>query len=602
MKNNKEIIEKLKNNVKEFPETPGVYIMRDSDEEVIYVGKAKKLVNRVTSYFNMGKDLKTSLLMKSVFSIEYMVTDTEYEALLLENNLIKKWTPKYNINLKDGKSYAVIAITKEDFPRVYKTRNVSNKNCYYYGPFPDTRDINHYMELISKLYPLRTCKGNLKMRDKPCLMYHIKKCDGPCIGKESLEDYNKKIINIKKFLSGNISEIVINLTAEMHGFSQKLEFEKAGEIRDLIESITRLKDKQKIVDFNSDFKDFIGFYTSGDKYTFVILKMREGYMVDKSHFFTSFIGDDSDALLQFVIQYYSDTSIIPESIYLSSECDIEILDQFFSKISSKKVYVKVPVKGKNMNTILLANENAREQYEKRIRRDGDFDGLYALKEALNLSVLPQRIEGFDIAQLDGHFTVSSLVSFYNGVPDKKNYKRYKLKSLNGDIDDFKSISEAVARRYTRVINDNLEKPDLILIDGGKGQVSAAKSILDTLGLDIPLAGLAKKFEYIYLPDQSEPIILKEASPGLRILQAVRDETHRFATDYNKLLRKKKLSLSSLESVPGIGEKRAKKLLLSFGSIDKIKLSSAEEISEKGSINIELAEIIHDYLNKKEAKS
>ena len=598
MKNNKEIIIKLKEMVKEFPNKPGIYIMRDYENEVIYVGKAKKLVDRVLSYFNSGKDLKTSILMKTVYYIEYTITDTEYEALLLENNIIKKWSPKYNISLKDGKSYGVIAITKEKFPRIYKTRNISKKNCYYFGPFPDTRDITHYLELIKGLYPLRTCKGTLKDRDKPCLMFHIKKCDGPCIKKESNEEYNNKIKSIKKILSGNISHIVATLNRNMQDYSSNLEFEKAGEIRDTISALTKLKDKQKIVNFNADVSDFIGYYSSGDKYTFVVMKMREGFMVDKSHFYTSFIGSDNEALLQFIIQYYSKINMYPQKIYLPLACDQYYLESFFKGKSSKKILIHIPEKGKYFNTINLAIENARMEFEKRIKRDGDFDGLYALKDALGLDSLPQRIEGFDIAQLDGHFTVSSLVSFFNGVPDKKNYKRFKIKSLNGEIDDFKAISEAVARRYTRVINENLERPDLILIDGGKGQVSAAQSILDTLGFNVALAGLAKKFEHVFLPGESEPIILEEGSAGLRILQAVRDETHRFATDYNKLLRKKKLSISSLESVPGIGPKRAKKILLSFGGLNSIKESRPEEISKKGSINIELAETIYEYLNKK----
>lgn len=598
MKNNQEIIVKLKELVKEFPKNPGVYIMKDNDTQVIYVGKAKNLVNRVLSYFNKGKDLKTSLLMKTVYTIEYIITDTEYEALLLENNLIKKWNPKYNISLKDGKSYGVIAITKEEYPRVYKTRNISNKNCHYYGPFPDSRDISHYLELIKKLYPLRTCKGKLKKRDKPCLMYHIKKCDGPCIGLESAEEYNKKIESIKKILSGKVSEVVSQLNKDMQRYSASLEFEKAADVRDIVKALVKLKEKQKIVDFSNDIKDYIGFYTSGDKFVFIVMKVRDGLMVDKSHYFTSFAGDLTEALVQFVVQYYSKTDIYPETLYLPNMCNIDYLEKFFKDRSTKKVYIKVPEKGKNYNTVSLAKNNAKMEFEKRIKRDGDFDGLYALKEALDLDELPQRIEGFDIAQLDGHFTVSSLVSFYNGVPDKKNYKRFKIKSLNNQIDDFKSISEAVARRYTRVINDNLERPDLILIDGGKGQVSAAQSILDTLGLDIPLAGLAKKFEHIFIPGKSEPIVLPESSPGLRILQAVRDETHRFATDYNKLLRKKKLNLSSLESVPGIGPQRAKKILLSFGDLNKVKEASPYEISKKASVNIELAETIHEYLNKK----
>ncbi len=430
-------------------------------------------------------------------------------------------------------------------------------------------------------------------------MYHIKKCDGPCIKKEIEEDYNAKINSIKKILSGNISEIVAKLNREMADYSEKLEFESAGETRDIITALTKLKDKQKIVDFNLDVNDFIGYYSSGDKYTFVVMKMREGYMVDKSHFYTSFIGTHEEALLQFIIQYYSKINLFPETIYLPLTCDTTFLDNFFKDRSKKRIYVRNPERGKYLSSVNLAKENARMEFEKRIKRDGDFDGLYALKDALGLDSLPQRIEGFDIAQLDGHFTVSSLVSFFNGVPDKKNYKRFKMKSLHdGEIDDFKSISEAVARRYTRIINENLERPDLILIDGGKGQVSAAQSVLDTLGFDVPLVGLAKKFEHLFLPGESNPVILQEGSAGLRIVQAVRDETHRFATEYNKLLRKKKLSLSSLESVPGIGPKRAKNILVSFGGLDKIKESTPEEISKKGSVNMELAETIYEYLNKK----
>ncbi|OQY39335.1 MAG: excinuclease ABC subunit C [Spirochaetaceae bacterium 4572_7] len=382
MKNNQEIIEKLKKLVKEFPSNPGIYIMRDHENEVIYVGKAKNLINRVLSYFNLGKDLKTTILMRTVFSIEYTITDNEYEALLLENNLIKKWIPKYNINLKDGKSYAVIAITKDKFPRVYKTRNTLSKNATYYGPFPDSRDIGHYLDLIKSLYPLRTCKGTLKKREKPCLMYHIKKCAGACIGKENEEEYNEKIISIKKILSGKDSEVIAKLNRDMQEFSEKLEFEKAGEIRDIIAALLKLKNRQKIVDFTSSIKDYIGYYSSGDKYTFIVMKMREGYMVDKSHYYTSYIGESSDAIEQFIIQYYSKEGIYPETIYLPERCDTQSLSLFFKGISPKKVEILIPEKGRNHSTVKLAKENARMEFEKRIRRDGDFDGLYALKNAL----------------------------------------------------------------------------------------------------------------------------------------------------------------------------------------------------------------------------
>lgn len=601
MKDNKYIITELREIVKDFPLLPGVYIMRNRENEVVYVGKAKKLKNRVLSYFNKGKDLKTSLLMTKAHSIEYILTDSEYEALLLENNLIKKWRPRYNINLKDGKSYPVIALTREEYPVVYKTRNIDKrKKITYYGPFPDVKAIDIYLDLIEKLFPLRKCRGRLKKLDKPCLNYHIKKCGGVCAGKETKEEYSAKVTKVKQLLSGKTSEIIKDLEEKMLLYSTSLEFEKAAKIRDSINALKQLKEGQKIVDFNYSVRDYIGIYSSSSRFTFVVMKMREGQMLDKAIYHCEFPDSDEEALVQFLFQYYTEKDFIPQGIYLPLKVRDEELEALLQEKKEKRVYIHHPEKGHQVSVIKMANENARMEFHKKIRKEGDFEGLTALKEALGLDVLPKRIEGFDIAQLDGHFTVASLVSFFNGVPDKKNYKRFKMKSLGGQIDDFKSISEAVARRYTRVLNENLEQPDLILIDGGKGQVSAAQSVLEALGLEIPLAGLAKKFEHIFRPYESDPIILPHGSPGLRVLQGVRDETHRFATDYNKNLRKKRLVLSSLESVPGIGQVKAKKLLTTFGSVDNIAKSTPEEISEKTGINRELSETVCEYLKKKES--
>lgn len=598
MKDNKPNSADFKNMIKEFPSTSGIYIMKNKSREIIYVGKARNLKNRVGSYFNSGKDIKTSFLVTQIYTIEYTVTENEYEALLLENNLIKQWKPRFNIDLKDGKSYPVIRITKEEFPRVFRTRTIVEDGSSYYGPFPDVKNIDRYIELIDKLFPLRKGRGKMKKRESPCLYYHIKRCPAPCVDYISIVEYKARIRKIKSLLSGKTATLEKDLKKEMLEVSAKLDFEKAAEIRDSIKAICSLNVQQVIVDFDSKSRDYIGFAYSGRDFSFAVMQMRDGKLLGRDIFRSSYGGDPKDALTEFLIQYYgTGRKEFPEKIFIGKH-EVPMLKEFLRLEKQQENILYHAIEKRDVSVMKMAEDNASIDLDKLLMEKGNIPALEELKVLLNLPTLPRRIEGFDIAQLNGQFTVASLVSFKDGNPDKKNYRRLKMKSLDGKIDDYKSISEAVSRRYTRVLNEGLERPDLILIDGGKGQVSSAYSVLQALGMDIPLAGLAKREELIYLPGFDKPVDLPEGNPALRVLQYVRDETHRFATNYNKTLRKGRLSLSSLESVPGIGEKKGMKLIKSFGSLQGIYEQSTHDIASTAGINIEIAETLKAYLSEK----
>lgn len=598
MKDNKPKLTDFKNMIKEFPPSPGIYIMKNRYKDIIYVGKARNLKNRVGSYFNSGKDIKTSVLVSQIFSIEYTVTENEYEALLLENNLIKQWKPRFNIDLKDGKSYPVIRITNEEYARVFRTRTVIEDGSSYYGPFPDVKSIDRYIELIDKLFPLRKGTGKMKKRDSPCLYYHIKRCPAPCVGNISPEEYKARVRKIKSLLSGKTVTLEKELKKEMLEASIILDYEKAAEIRDSIEAINRLNMEQRIIDFDSKSRDYIGSAYSGSDYSFAVMQMRDGKLLGRDIFRSYYAGEPEDALTEFIMQYYgTGRKELPENIFIPN-FSVSLLEDFFRIENNREKILTCPVEKRDKSVMKMAEENARIDLDKLLMEKGNIPALEELKIVLNLPTIPRRIEGFDIAQLNGQFTVSSLVSFKDGNPDKKNYRRLKMKSLEGKIDDYKSIAEAVSRRYSRVINENLEKPDLILIDGGKGQVNAAYSVLQALDLKIPLAGLAKREELIYMPGYDKPFDLPEGNPALRVLQYVRDETHRFATGYNKILRKSRLSLSSLESVPGIGEKRGLKLIKKYGSLQGIYDQDISDIASTAGINVEIAETLKAFLSEK----
>ncbi len=566
-------MDRLKDAVSEFPESSGVYLMKDKTGKIIYVGKAVNLKKRVGSYFLKNRDPKTSVLVSKICEIETIITESEYEALLLENILIKKWNPRYNIRLKDGKSYPVVRVTNEEFPRVFKTRRIIRDGSRYFGPFPSAGLLSIYLETIEKMFLLRKCRGVLKKRENPCLYYHIGRCSGPCVGRITAEDYEKIIKKVEELLSGDNESLLKWLKENMMEASESLEYEKAAEFRDAYLAAEGLIDEfnQKIVDFNELRRDFIAFSSFENLYTFAVFQMREGRLIGRDLYRTEFGASDEEALEQFFIQYYSEQQELPNEIYFSRLIRLELIKNFFRNEKKAAPQLIYPEEGQNRSILKMAEENAFQDIMKRKRHVKNEEGLRALKDVLGLRVMPRRIEGFDIAQLNGKYPAASLVSFKDGVPDRRNYRHYHIKTLDGRIDDFASVREAVTRRYTRLLNENQPMPDLILIDGGAGQVSAAKGVLTALGLDyIPLAGLAKRDEEIYLSGSSRPINLPEGDPALQVLQYVRDETHRFATGFNKKMRQKDSRFSLLESVPGIGPAKSRHLIQKFGSIEEMK--------------------------------
>jgi len=574
--------------VRQAPESPGVYIMRDTDAHIIYVGKAKVLKNRLLSYFSGKKDIKTRHLVSRVEAIEWLLAGSEYDALLIENNLIKEHSPKYNINLKDGKTYPSIRVTNEEFPRVFRTRRIINDGSEYFGPFPSAETIDIYLELIKKLFPLRRCV-TMRKRETPCMYYHIGRCPGPCAGKISREDYMERVGQIRKLLSGETAELLVDLKTRMDRASEEFRFEEAASLRDALKAVELFVGRSNVQDFDPESRDYLAWHCDGDLVAFIVFTMREGRMKGRDSFIAPLYDTEEEAIQSFLSSYYGAERLPPPSLYLMKTTATKPVAEYFRKELGVRTRFLIPKEQRHAASMNLAVQNAREELIKRRREIGDTQALMELRTALGLVSIPMRIEGFDIAHLAGKNTVASLISFRNGIPDKRNYRYFRIKSLEkGAIDDFASIREAVARRYSRLVNEEAELPDLILVDGGAGQVSAAKEILDELGLDCELAGLAKKNEEVYLPGRLAPVLLPKDSPALRVLVAIRDETHRFATGLSKKLRTRDLRFTLLKSVEGIGEARAKRLMKSFGSMGAIAAAEAGTIAKAAGVSLEVA--------------
>ncbi len=612
--------EKLHNIALNAPKTSGVYLWKNAEGLIIYVGKAKSLKARLTSYFNSGKDIKTRLLVSNAFSIEYIKTQNEYEALLLENTLIKKHTPKYNISLKDGKTYPMLKLTNETFPRLYRTRNIYNDGAKYFGPFPNVSNIDVFLDMVKNNYKLHQCK-KLRKRRLPCLYYHIGRCDAPCCGKITEEEYGKSIKEITSILTGNTKTIIKKLETDMKQAVREENFEKATILRNNIEAIMSISDKNIVQDLDFTARDYIAWASSGQMITFAVLKMRGGRLVGRDLYRAQTLKNDSEAMLEFFMSYYSDPTMLPPNIFILAAEDCQLAQEWLTKELNAKVSLftslllgeevgyndeksnfasmasspKASYNAKTSDKLLIDNNfnkkesrhhyaalemarfNAKEDITARLRDTGDYPALEELQKIANCKDLPYVIEGFDIAHLQGHFTVAGMVYFRNGKPDKKNYRIFKLRNTDGIIDDYKSMKEAVARRYTRLINENAELPDLILIDGGIGQVNVASKILKTLNLDIPLIGLAEKNEEIYFPGNSIPLVLPRRSYALRLLQRVRDEVHRFSNTRVSKLNNKAKTTSIFENLPHIGKKRASDLLKKFSSIEALAQADIVEI-------------------------
>ncbi len=599
---------------REYPDKPGVYIWRDASGAPIYVGKARSLHHRVRSYFVGEKDIKTRFLMERAGDIEIIVTATEYEALLLENNLIKEWKPKYNIDLKDGKTYPVIRITNEDFPRVFRTRRIVFDGSEYFGPYPKPQQIDAYLKLIERYFPLRRCRGPLKQRAHPCLDFHMGRCSAPCCGRITKEDYGRIIDSVSRLLTGRNDELLRDLKEKMKAASAALEFERAAQLRDQVAAIEEVFEGQRVQDLEGGNRDYVAHVVGADsvvaggglsaipgrgrpepsmagggRLLVVVLQVRDGKLMGKEVFRLAEWGPEEEALSQFLMRHYAGVRTLPDQVFVEEGVEVESFSAWLRERAGRPIEARVPQRGRHAQMLALARENAREELAKVDRSVEKEQALERLAADLGLAHPPRRIEGFDIAHLEGQDTLASMVSFVDGRPDRKGYRIYGIRSLNGKVDDFEAMRETVARRYSRVVNDGLERPDLVLIDGGKGQLSAAKGVLDGLGLEaIPVLGLAKKKEEVFLPGREDPVLLPEASPGLLVLQAVRNEAHRFATTRHKARRAKRVTLSLLEGVVGVGRVRSRRLMEVFGSVEKILESTPEEIGAKTGLPRETA--------------
>ena len=590
--------ESARDQARSLPENPGCYLMKNAEGTVIYVGKAKNLKRRVNTYLLPNRNAKTAALVEKIVNIEYVITGNEYEALVLENNLIKKYNPHYNILLKDGKSYPLIRITNEDYPRVFKTRRVIKDGSLYYGPYPDGKRLDMYLETVEDTYPLRLCQGVLKKKSTPCLYYHMKKCSGPCIGAISKEEYGEYIKEVKDFLSGDDSSLSRKVKKEMLEASKKLDFETAAKKRDLLEALSVMQSNQGVddMDTSEDSRDYAAIEMRAYLCTVSIMQFRDGRLIGKAMYRAECLGDETETLLSFLIQYYSDGDTLPHELYVSHDIDADLLSKFFKEELGKPLKVEIPKDGKHYRILRLAGENATRDVEKRLKSVDNTPALERLKEITNIDTLPSLIEGFDIAQLSGKYTVASLIVFRHGNPSNKEYRHFSMKSLEeNEINDFQSIHEAVFRRYKRQRDEKAQLPDLLMVDGGIGQVNAAIAALDELGLSFPVVGLAEKHEEIVFPDNTS-LLLDHSDPGLRVLIALRDECHRFATSFNQRMRSKDASFKLLESIDGVGPERSKRIMQTYQSVEAILSLTPEELAKGAKIPLPVAERVLRKLN------
>lgn len=571
-----------------LPKKPGVYIMRDANDEIIYIGKAKNLINRVRSYFREKLDRpKTQILMSHFDSLEYIVTNSEKEALILEATLIKKHHPRYNVQLKDDKRYPYVKITNEKYPRLIITRNIT-KNGIYYGPFTDVTSVKKTVKFLKSLFKIRTCRN----MDGPCLNSQIDLCYAPCSGEISKEEYDEIINKIDLFFQGKYSVIVKNLKKEMAEAAENEQFEKAAVLRDQITSIEEIMEKQfvDLVDDDLD-QDVIAIAPNDNEVVVIIMPIRNGKIVGRDDFLMSGsqYESNSEILFAFIQQYYGFNRHIPKQILLNEPIDdTELLEEWLSDLRGNKVYIKVPMKGVKLRLVNMAQKNAEIiKHQKKAMENS----LIELKKYLKLDKLPRIIEGYDISNISGKFAVGSKVSFKDAKPNKKKYKRFKIETPGPN--DFAMMKELLTRRLKMIDTD--EEPDLIVIDGGKGQLGMACEVLDELNLaHIPIIGLAKEFEEIYIPNSKRPIIIPKNNKALHLLQQVRDESHRFAITYHRKLRSDNISESSLDDIPGIGKKRKINILKEFGTMDKVKNASVEELAKIKGMNEKVATNVYEY--------
>ena len=616
--------------LKNLPSKPGVYLMKNSLGEVIYVGKAKILKNRVKSYFQNSKNHseKVRVMVKHIAEFEYIVTDSEMEALILECNLIKKYSPRYNILLKDDKFYPFIKITvNDDFPRVFVTRNYSKDGSKYFGPYTNGTAVYETINLINKIFPLRTCKLLIKEGGetvRPCLNYHIKKCFGPCGGYISKEEYGKMINDVIDILSGKDTTVLKVLQSEMEEASMNLEFEKAADLRDKILAIKAIVEKQKIFKTMEGDEDFINIYKDEKDSCVQVFFSREGKILGREHFIFENTAEDSieEILEEFITSFYGGTAKVPRTIYVPALSNVELVEEYLTIKRGAKVWIKVPQKGQKREMLEMVKNNAKitlEKFKDKYLIDKEINkiALEELQELLDLEIWPSRIEAYDISNIQGVDSVGSMIVFEEGRSKNSDYRRFRIKTVKG-ANDYDSMREILTRRFShgleevKAIQESKLQfsagkfsnfPDLIMMDGGKGQINIALEVLRDLNINIPVCGLVKDDKHatrgiIY---NNEELIINRSSNLMQLIRRIQDEVHRFAITYHRSLRDKRTLHSVLDDIPNVGEKRRRALLMKFGSVDNIKSATLEQLLETPSINNKAAESIYQYFNGNESK-
>lgn len=601
----------IQEQLKKLPGEPGVYLMKDENDKIIYVGKAISLKNRVRQYFQSSKNhsSKVKSMVKNIKSFEYIITDSELEALILECNLIKKYRPKYNVLLRDDKTYPYIKVTiNEDYPRVLKVRKVLRDKAKYFGPYTNVEAVNDTLEVIRNIYPIRTCNVDIdraiKNNMRPCLNLHIKRCVGPCTGNVSKEEYNKMIEEIILFLSGKEEKLIEILKEKMNKCSMEFNFEEAAIYRDKILNLQEMMQKQKIDVSTDDVnQDIIAMAYNDEEACVQSFFIRHGKIVGREHFILEGTKDSTkeSILGSFVKQFYMNAEYIPKEIIIESEIEDQVvMEEWLSNIKGQKVSIRVPQKGDKKSLISMVKKNAMEYLEKfsnlnKRKYERSEGALIELAEVLGLEEPPRRIESYDISNIQGVDSIGVMVVFTNGLKDKKEYRRYKIKTVEGP-NDYDSMAEILERRLQKG-----DFADLILLDGGKGQVSAVQKVFDKYGIDIPLWGMYKddKHRTKGLISATKEFELDKTSNLYRFVASIQEEVHNYAITYHRSLRNKSLTKSSLDDIPGVGEKRKKALLSNFKSIEDIKNASVEELSQVEGLNKSVAENIYNYFRKGE---
>jgi excinuclease ABC subunit C len=610
----------LQDKLDTLPEKSGVYIYKNTAGKVIYVGKAVNLRNRVRSYFHKsaGQSPKTLHLVQEIQNLDFIITDSELEALLLENTLIKKHLPRYNVRLKDDKRYPYIKISwQEPYPRVFTSRRILDDGARYFGPYTASGPAYQTLDLARKIFPYLTCSREITGKDtRACLYYHIGRCSAPCIGAVSQQEYRQIIDNLCKFLGGRTEQVVADLNRQMQAAAEAMDFERAALLRDQMQAIEQTVQKQKVISADLSDQDVIAFARDKASACVQVFFIRNGKLIGREYFLMEGTADEDDrtVLTSFLKQFYDSVNTIPPNILLPQEIDEQlIINDWLKRKRGGAVTIKIPRRGKPKELLQMAAANASETLA-HLQAQWDADeskqneALLELQQALNLPQPPLRIECYDISTLQGTHTTASMVVFVKGIPHKADYRRFKIQNLKGKPDDYASMKEVLQRRFRRMQEGDFDLetgpgdkkqnswkliPDLVIIDGGKGQLNAALEILDEYELRdaVPITSLAKQEEELFLPGRENSILLPRHSQALYLVQRIRDEAHRFAIGYNRSLREKKGIASQLDAVSGIGPTRRKQLLKHFGDLDAVRQASVEEIAAVPGLNRALAEKI-----------